>query len=116
VPACFDLFPCFASLASHLRLFPPGPGECGSSRFHAVWGQTGSLARYWPSLVEYVLRSELIGLGKAPHMLKNVLSSIDLNRLSPQQKEQLTREFEKRKKELEEALKAVNEGLQQLRR
>jgi hypothetical protein len=49
-------------------------------------------------------------------MLKNVLSSIDLNRLTPQQKEQLTREFEKRKKELEEALKAVNEGLQQLRR
>ena len=49
-------------------------------------------------------------------MLKNVLGSIDLSRLTPQQKDQLTKEFEKRKKELEEALKAVNEGLQQLRR
>ena len=49
-------------------------------------------------------------------MLKNVLSSINLSGLTPDQKAQLTREFEKRKQELEEALKAVNEGLQQLRR
>jgi hypothetical protein len=49
-------------------------------------------------------------------MLINVLKALNLEGLSPQEKNRLVQRFTQRKKQLEEALSAVNQGLQMLTR